>query len=1270
MYVCGAGFAAANGEYESRGSWNGSPQFYNSNGINLWKYTVPSDGKSYWVVTKECAAATDSDLQIPSSVAAEPLKRLSVQIYSSSKVQVDQNGLEYVNQGPHLALAWTAHAAASSTVSPSPFLSNSPCASAPVGISDPGYVQQAWYLDSMKVPEVWAMGITGKNIKIRVNDFGVDATSPDLSNKFRHDLSLGDFTPMPVSSGVDPAILQHGTVSAGVSAGAKNGFCGVGVAYDAEVSASNINNHEEFATVFEISGEGEIPDVTNDISSNSFGVDACKHQSHVASYPWRLTCPFAHFLVDTDLWPCTNPICAKAWTTGDFTTECKDLISHYCGAQPDPGCAEVQDIFFSCNYNFLKFDVVNALSKATSLGREGLGEIFVFSASNEGHLGADVNLEGYLNSIYTIAVGTVDERFQAPSTSGQGAALMVVAPAGVHQQWPNILSCGLGNTCANGLYGTSYATPMVSGVIALMLEANPKLNWREVQDIIARTSQKVNPHDGGWITNGAGLHHSYKYGFGKINALHAVEEAQARLPQNRRLIEAAHSTECNACCGCKFYTTRNPDYIATDAITPEQCRVGECFGQHDSPFCWQAYANNADYGQACADVLAQAGDEHCSKHCRYTDPEYESWYQWNKMATCTALKVENKMVGEEATGVSGSIDITNDMCSHIEKLEHVEVYLTIEHSRRGDLKVDLISPSGVESVLVYEHNEMNRDFANWKFMTVRNWGESPAGQWTLKITDRVTGNPEVVGNWKNWKIVLHGECGTTYGEECHALHHATDTCEYLDVRSKAGTVTYQRQEKSYFQKPYYKALDNSNTFMYNLRFVPLEANYGTFSFKTDNWCIGPGTQKDDGHLQRPDQTDLCPLRSADTAYYPEKIQNMWDRRFNGVRSDEEEVVTITCGSADNIRTEGPETLCVGGQVWNQCGSPCTPTCDHPAPTCLAVCTERCECPSGHFWDVDTATCKDSCGNVETVGYVITQNTLAPTNSPTPAPPTNFPTNAPTSACAVPVHVCGAGTRAANGAYTGFETFNGACDLYNEAGYNMWRYASPTTGNKWWLITNHDSAGKMKWFYESAFVTVDALFPVVDLQNIWAPLASGKDSKLVVSSSPCPEYYVCGSGVERANGKYTTVGIFNDALDLTNEHGVSLWKYNEHAGGQAWWVISEFDADTESMLRYYASGYVSSDSHHPPVNGNTEWMQLSAGVVSTPMISTVDCETLATVGQETAAALRGATFQKTASWQIESASTSSQMLFEREQSTRAAAAIITVKEDAGPSKQQP
>ena len=53
----------------------------------------------------------------------------------------------------------------------------------------------------------------------------------------------------------------------------------------------------------------------------------------------------------------------------------------------------------------------------------------------------------------------------------------------------------------DGFSGTSAAAPIVSGVVALMLEANPELGYRDVQEILAYSS--ANPTGNNWSSNAA-----------------------------------------------------------------------------------------------------------------------------------------------------------------------------------------------------------------------------------------------------------------------------------------------------------------------------------------------------------------------------------------------------------------------------------------------------------------------------------------------------------------------------------------------------------------------------------------------------------------------------------------------------------------------------------------------------------------------------------------------------------------------------------------------
>ncbi|PKU30978.1 hypothetical protein llap_18718 [Limosa lapponica baueri] len=93
----------------------------------------------------------------------------------------------------------------------------------------------------------------------------------------------------------------------------------------------------------------------------------------------------------------------------------------------------------------------------------------------------------------------------------------------------------------------------------------------------------------------------------------------------------------------------------------------------------------------------------------------------------------------------------------ITSLEHVQLEATIEYSRRGDLHVTLVSPSGTSTVLLAERerDKSPNGFKNWDFMSVHTWGENPTGTWVLRITD-VSRRIQNEGRIVNWKLILHG----------------------------------------------------------------------------------------------------------------------------------------------------------------------------------------------------------------------------------------------------------------------------------------------------------------------------------------------------------------------------------------------------------------------------------------------------------------------------------------------------------------------------------
>lgn len=176
-----------------------------------------------------------------------------------------------------------------------------------------------------------------------------------------------------------------------------------------------------------------------------------------------------------------------------------------------------------------------ALQTATTSGRGGKGTIFVWAGGNGGDVGDNSNYDGYANSIYTIAIGAMDSSGARSYYSEKGANLIACAPSSgvlgittvdrTGANGYNTASSANGGDYTNDFGGTSSAAPTAAGIVALMLEKNPQLGWRDVQEILIRSAAKIKPADTDWITNGGGFSFNHSFGAGLIDATAAVNLA-------------------------------------------------------------------------------------------------------------------------------------------------------------------------------------------------------------------------------------------------------------------------------------------------------------------------------------------------------------------------------------------------------------------------------------------------------------------------------------------------------------------------------------------------------------------------------------------------------------------------------------------------------------------------------------------------------------------------------------------------------------------------
>lgn len=179
----------------------------------------------------------------------------------------------------------------------------------------------------------------------------------------------------------------------------------------------------------------------------------------------------------------------------------------------------------SDNGNFHTFTTteLNALQDSTSTGRGGLGEIFTWAAGNGG-TSDRVEYDPYAASKYTIAVGAIGDQDNRASYNEQGSSMFVVAQSSGNYQ--GIYTTDSGSSYTNSFGGTSSASPLGAGAVALILQANPSLTWRDVQHVLAHSARKCDPGHSMWVTNGAGHELNYNFGFGAIDIDAATQLAQ------------------------------------------------------------------------------------------------------------------------------------------------------------------------------------------------------------------------------------------------------------------------------------------------------------------------------------------------------------------------------------------------------------------------------------------------------------------------------------------------------------------------------------------------------------------------------------------------------------------------------------------------------------------------------------------------------------------------------------------------------------------------
>lgn len=122
---------------------------------------------------------------------------------------------------------------------------------------------------------------------------------------------------------------------------------------------------------------------------------------------------------------------------------------------------------------------------------------------------------------------------------------------------------------------------------------------------------------------------------------------------------------------------------------------------------------------------------------------------------------------EFRTNNSLKIFIDTDSCAgtvtEVNYVEHVQAVITLNATRRGDVKLFMVSPSGTRSMILSRRpndDDRHDGFTKWPFMTTHTWGENPRGRWSLEAriegADPSKSDPKARGFLREWTLMVHG----------------------------------------------------------------------------------------------------------------------------------------------------------------------------------------------------------------------------------------------------------------------------------------------------------------------------------------------------------------------------------------------------------------------------------------------------------------------------------------------------------------------------------
>ena len=523
---------------------------------------------------------------------------------------------------------------------------------------------------------------------------------------------------------------------------------------------------------------------------------------------------------------------SKLMTVLDYIADKADIMSNSWGSSPTSSWA---------------LPVLNRIrSLSETGGRRGKGILFLWAAGNENcpidlTTNTDVpytngwrrntdgswrwvgvrrsrnfrhNLTGIPGVLHIAALASTAQRSHY---SNYGPGISLCAPSSNSHTYSRVSVRGLGITTATGkaqkvtesFGGTSSATPLVAGVAALVISANPALSADEVNHILKQSASKgldmqgyprtgpasydpntswdvspVAPFQNGTFSDTGDPDGSWSpwFGFGRVDADAAVALALAQLPVAPDVTFSGNSVpnmdipdnddngildviDCDQQINLDSISIGvdiNHTYIGDLRITlfsPTGTDVvlHDRNGGNSDDLITTFDINNTPGLNSLKGQSAEGAWALLIQDMAAVDTgTLNRWSLDISGAADTVVYVEDTPALVIPDNVSGGVTRQLNVTDH-GLITELEVDLDITHSYIGDLSVELISP-GNTSVMLHQRSDGAADNIIKNF-TVTNTpsltrflGEQGNGNWQLKVSDHANAD---VGKLNHWALILN-----------------------------------------------------------------------------------------------------------------------------------------------------------------------------------------------------------------------------------------------------------------------------------------------------------------------------------------------------------------------------------------------------------------------------------------------------------------------------------------------------------------------------------